>query len=294
MSSSSFTLPTPSHRGNPNTFISQLRKRFPNWGIIYPSYCSRDAYFGKGEVGLDGQRFGYVALIQALKYVDDKYGIKEMFVGGTSAGGLGASVIARDLKKDMPDLKLLGAIIDSGPAEGQAYATLKDEGGVNGFRQIVVDEKGTKAWIHCKEPLQDTRRGLMAINFLGFSFSKAIEEGRVSVPLFHAWQSRDNTISCGDLSYARQFLDGALARAITRYNPGGLSVNYEKCEGTTPACAQKDPPVSIEQCAPENIVQGPCSRHGVVGGGPNVNDVLRWMETVIEQSKAQAGLFQSR
>ena len=271
----------PSQRGNPTTFVNQLRKRFPGWGILYPSYCSRDAYIGRGEMGRDGRRFGYLALLEALDYVDTNHGIDRMFVGGTSAGGLGSAVVARDLPKDRPDLELLGAIIDSGPAEGEGYAALKDDGVVAGLRRIALDD-GTKAWIPCDHPLQNMARGLAAIRFLDFSLTRAIEEGQITVPLFHAWQSRDNITLCGDLEFSKQFMDGAIARAIAKHNPAGASVSYQQCEGITPACTQ-DAATTVERCAPEKIVQVPCSKHGVLARGPRVADALAWMERVMKK-----------
>ena len=273
----------PSQRGNPDRFVSQLRQRFPDWGIVYPSYCSRDAYVGRGEEGPNGRRFGYLALLEALDYVDNEYGIERMFVGGTSAGGLGAAAVARYLPKDRPDLELLGAIIDSGPAEGRGYATVKDEGVVAGLRRIKLDD-GSWAWIACDHPLQDMARGIAAIEYLDFSLTRAIEQGEITVPLFHAWQSRDNVTLCADLEFSEQFMDGAIARAIKEHNPGGASVNYEQCEGTTPACAEETP-TPVAECPPEKTVQVPCSRHGVISSGPRVADALDWMEGLMKRFK---------
>ncbi len=275
----------PSQAGNPSRFLSQLRDRFPEWGILFPSYCSRDAYYGRGERGMDGVRYGYEAVIRALDYVDQHHGIDVLVVGGTSAGGLGAAVIARDLQKDRPDIDLLGAIVDSGPAQVAAYGRVKDEGVVNGLRHVVVGEN-KQTWVQCDHPLQDTTRGLDTINFLEFSLSEAIEDGTITTPIFHAWNSRDNIITCGDIAFAQEHLDGPIARAIDEHNPGGASVNYEKCGGTTRACAA-DAPTSIGECPEAQIVEIPCSGHGVLAGGPNVADALDWMEKLLERHSAE-------
>lgn len=271
----------PTQAGNPARFLSQLRDRFPDWGIIYPSYCSRDAYFGRGEQGLDGVRYGYEALIRSLDYVDQKHGIAALFVGGTSAGGLGAAVIARDLQFDRPDLELLGAIVDSGPAEPEAYGRLKDEGVVAGLRRVVVGED-IQAWVQCDHPLQDLTRGLEAIHYLDFSLAEAIEDGTITTPIFHAWNSRDRITTCGDLAFANEHLDGRIARAIDRHNPGGASVNYEKCGGASRACAS-DAATPIDQCPADGVVEVPCSGHGVLASGPNVVDALDWMQRLLER-----------
>ena len=275
----------PGAAGSPSRFLSQLRDRFPAWGILFPSYCSRDAYYGRGERGMDGVRYGYEAVIRALDYVEHHHGIDVLVVGGTSAGGLGAGVIARDLQKDRPDIDLLGAIVDSGPAEVAAYGRVKDEGVVGGLRRVQVGED-KQTWVQCDHPLQNTTRGLDTINFLDFSLSEAIEDGTITTPIFHAWNSRDSVISCGDLAFGQEHLEGAIARAIEEHNPGGASVNYEKCGGTTRACTA-EAPTPIGECPDSQVVEIPCSGHGVLSGGPNVADALDWMEKLLEQKSAE-------
>ena len=68
-------------------------------------------------------------------------------------------------------------------------------------------------------------------------------------------------------------MTGAIARAIAKHNPGGTSVSSSDARGPHPHA----PRMTVETCAPEKIVQVPCSKHGVLARGPRVADTLLWL-----------------
>ena len=104
---------------NISMVVSRLRAAHPEWAFLMPSYCSHDIYNGMGE-GADFPRYGWLALVDAIKYVRDRFGIVHMFAEGGSSGSSGTFFLARDLERVLPDVELRGVVFDSQAHEARA------------------------------------------------------------------------------------------------------------------------------------------------------------------------------
>lgn len=247
--------------------VQGLRAAHPGWAFLVPSYCSHDIYNGMGE-GADFRRYGWLAMVGAIKYVRDQFGIAHMFVEGASAGANGAFFLARDLQRVLPDLDLRGVVSDSEAHELAPLASLYD----SNANLVLPDPSGGTASVPCQAPFEPAEVALVrtttAAGGVPASSSEDILAGLVQVPIYHLWGRREWEF-CQDEQYSDQFLHGAFARAIVAVNPAQRSQNRRVCE--------EDPDWPL-----------PCGRHGVLSGLPDlepgdrgpdvVADVRAWVE----------------
>jgi hypothetical protein len=217
--------------------------------------------------GADFPRYGWVALVGAIKYVRDHFGITHMFAEGGSSGGSGSYFLARDLERALPGVSLRGVVFTS-EAHEAALGSLYDAN-----RTLVLpDPRGGTAVVSCEADWEPATVGFLRVTTeaggVPASASADILSGLVQVPIYHVWGRREGQF-CQDEQYSDQFLHGPIARAIVAVNPAQRSWNRRVCE--------EDPDWPL-----------PCGKHGVLDGLPDlepgdrnpdvVADVQAWVE----------------
>lgn len=251
---------------NISELVSRMKAAHPEWAFLMPSYCSHDVYNGMGE-GADFPRYGWLALVGAIKYVRDHFGITEMFAEGVSAGGSGSFFLARDLERVLPDVPLRGVVFNS-EAHESALGPLYDDNQT----LILPDPRGGTAVVPCEADFEPLKVGELRVTTeaggLPFAAAEDILAGMVQVPIYHVWGRRESQF-CQDEQYSDQFLHGPIARAIVAVNPAQRSWNRRVCE--------ENPEWPL-----------PCGKHGVLDGLPDLEagdrnpdvaaDVQAWVE----------------
>lgn len=191
-----------------------VTKRFredPDFRVLVPSYCSHDLYQGRGESSeADGfARWGYLAAMEAVDYVQATFSTREIVTYGGSAGAAGAFYIGKDqdgvagiiMDSQAVDLQAIrDACYDGYNVFGAAYPCFCPEGGPT-CMEVLAPRIGFTFGVD--EPYQ----------FLEQGFSK---------PLFLVWNQRDASL------YAHLQFDN-LHDAIAEHNPAGSSVAREVC-----------------------------------------------------------------
>jgi hypothetical protein len=195
-------------------YAGGVTKRFrddPDFRILVPSYCSHDLYQGRGEYSeVDGfARWGYLAAMEAVDYVQETFQTQDIVTYGGSAGAAGAFYIGRDQDD------VAGIIMDSQAVDLQAISDACYDGyNVFGAAYPCFCPEGGPT---CMEVLAPR---------IGFTLGadepyKSLEQG-FSKPLFLVWNERDASL------YAHLQFDN-LSNAIEEYDPAGRSVSREVC-----------------------------------------------------------------
>jgi len=250
--------------GGRSQLAARLRERHPDWTFLIPSNCSHDLYAGRGA-GADFPRFGWIALVNAIKYVRETSKVSHMFAEGVSAGGSGCFFLARDLERALPGSGLRGIVMDSQVHEPAALVALYDAGKP---RDITLPD-GRRVQAPCSMPGTPLRVGFGEAA-LRESASADIRAGKVAIPLFHLWNRRDQAVLCSDEAYGDRLIHGPVARAIAARNPGGRSMYRRTCVTT-----------------PESTI--PCNAHGLLSRDARdeeagdrdpdyVAEILAWIE----------------
>lgn len=191
--------------------VTRKFREDPLFRILVPSYCSHDLYQGTGQYNeLDGfSRWGYLAAMSAVDFVQESYNTRKLLTYGGSAGAAGSFYIGKDQDN-------VAAIIMDSQAVDLSAISAACEGGINVF--------GTTYPCFCPDG------GLTCMQMLaprlGFEFYqdepyKIVASG-FDIPVYHVWNERDASLYAY-LQY--QNLDAALIE----YNPGGSSVANMVC-----------------------------------------------------------------
>mgnify|MGYP001451504388 CR=1 FL=1 len=219
-------------------FANGITKRFRDnrgFRILVPSYCSHDFYHGTGQCdSTDGFcRFGYLAAMEAMDYVQQNFATTKVIVYGGSAGAAGFYV-----GKDQNDVA--GIIMDSQAIDMSA---IRDAcyGGYDAFGgafPCFCPEGG----VTCMEVLAPR---------IGFSLGSDepyhfVERGEVDTPIFLIWNYHDAS------SNAHYQYDN-LHHALRQYDPGGGSVACRVClphaDPSIPdSCIQDDNYIPLGSC----------------------------------------------
>lgn len=253
---------------NPGSeLVARLKAAHSDWGFMILSYCSHDIYNGMGQ-GADFPRYGWLAMVDAIKYVNERFGIRHLFVEGGSAGADGTFFLARDFDRALPNVELRGVVSNSGAHELQALAALLDAN----HNVTLPDLRGGTVSVPCDQSWEPAAVALQRTTTLAggvpASASEDITAGLVNVPIYHLWGRREVEF-CQDEQYSDQLVHGPIARAIVAVNPAQRSENRRVCE------EDSDAPL-------------PCGKHAELSGLPDlepgdrnpdvVADVQAWVE----------------
>ncbi len=194
-----------------------VTKRFRennDFRILVPSYCSHDLYYGRGEGedpgNVDGfERWGYLAGMEAVDYVEQNFNTGKIITYGGSAGAAGSFNIG----KDQPTVA--GIIMDSQAADLSAISDACYDGKNvfgNAYPCFCPDGGST-----CMEVLAP-RIGFT----LGADEPYRFVPGGLDKPIYYVWNERDASIHAH-----LQFEN--LHAAIEEHNPGGKSIAKMVC-----------------------------------------------------------------
>jgi len=195
-------------------YANGLTKRFREDGrfrILVPSYCSHDFYHGIGQCdATDGFcRYGYLAAMEAVDYVQQHFGTDKIIVYGGSAGAAGFYI-----GKDQDNVA--GIIMDSQAVDLSAIrdACYAGHDVFGGAFPCFCPEGGPT----CMEVLAPR---------IGFSMGMDepyhfIERAEVSTPLYLVWNYYD-------ASRDAHFQYDNLHNTIKQYNPGQNSIACRVC-----------------------------------------------------------------
>jgi hypothetical protein len=200
-------------------FANGVTKRFRennSFRILVPSYCSHDLYHATSQCNeTDGFcRYGYLAAMEAVDYVQQQFNTNKIIIYGGSAGAAGFYI-----GKDQDTVA--GIIMDSQAVD---LSAIKDAcyDGYNVFGS------GNAYPCFCPEDVPDgpTCMELLAPR-IGFNLGwdepyHFVERGEVNTPIYLVWNERDASL------YAHLQYDN-LHNAILQYNPGGNSVANMVC-----------------------------------------------------------------
>jgi hypothetical protein len=196
-------------------YANGVTKRFRDNGdfrILVPSYCSHDLHHGRGEYSdVDGfYRYGYLAAMEAVDYVQEHFNINSIITYGGSSGADNFYI-----GKDQDNVA--GIIMDSQAIDLGAISDACHDG-YNVF--------GASYPCFCPEGSPTTCMEILAPR-IGFTLGQDepyhyVERGEVSRPIYLVWNERDASI------YAHLQYDN-LHNAILQYNPGGNSVANKVC-----------------------------------------------------------------
>lgn len=194
-----------------NGLTRKIRERMLSNGdfrISVPSYCSHDLYLGRGQCNdVDGFcRYGYLAAMEAIDFVQQTFNTNKIITHGGSAGAANFFVA-----KDQDNVA--GIIMDSFSGDLSAVSdSCHSNTPVFGQGHLCFCPDQT-----CMEIL--TPR-------IGFTFGvdephHVIERG-FNTPIYLVWNERDASINA-------PLLYNNLHNAIEQYNPGGNSVANKVC-----------------------------------------------------------------
>jgi hypothetical protein len=219
-------------------FANGVTKRFrenPGFRILVPSYCSHDFYLGSGQCdSTDGFcRFGYLAAMEAVDYVQEAFSTDRIVVYGGSAGAAGF-YIGKD-QDNVVAIIMDSQAIDLSAIRDACYAGHDTFGGA--FPCFCPEGGPT-----CVEALAPR---------IGFSLGSdepyhLVEQGEVDVSTFLIWNYHDAS------SNAHYQYDN-LHKALRKHNPGGSSVACRVClphsdPGIPDTCIQDEDFVPLGAC----------------------------------------------
>jgi hypothetical protein len=202
-------------------FANGVTKRFrenSDFRMLIPSYCSQDLSFGKGECNQtdDGFcRYGYLAPMEAVDYVQSHFSTNKIITYGGSAGASNFFI-----GKDQDNV--VGIIMDSMAIDLAAIRdACLDGNNVFGASQPCCcpePDPYTPPW--CPNSYRTTCMDVLASR-IGFDLDydepyHMVERGEVNIPIYLIWNERDASINA-PLHYVN------LHNVIQQYNPGGNS-----------------------------------------------------------------------
>jgi hypothetical protein len=239
--------------------VTRRMRENPGFRILVHSYCSHDLYHGAGEYDeIDGYaRFGYVAAMEAVTYVQQNFATDKVIVYGGSAGAAGFYV-----GKDQENVA--GIVMDSQAVDLSAIrdACIAGNDAFGGTTPCFCPEGGPP----CMELLAPR---------IGFDLGsdepyRFVERGEVDTPIFLIWNVND---ASRDAHY--QYTN--LHNALRQYNPGGSSVACRVC---LPHANPEIPDSCIEDDSYTPV--GACNLHVPSGQDydftlPLVQDVYDWI-----------------
>lgn len=191
-----------------------VTKRFrdnDNYRILFTSYCSHDLYQGRGEYNeIDGfSRWGYLAAMSAVDYVQQEFTTDQMITYGGSAGAAGSFYIGKDqdnvagiiMDSQAVDLSAISdACYDGFNVFGNTYPCFCPEGGLT-CMQVLAPRIGFD--FYADEPYK-------------------IIQSAFDTPIYYVWNKYDAS------RYAHLQFDN-LQQAIEQVNPGGKSIANMVC-----------------------------------------------------------------
>ncbi len=194
-------------------YANGVTKRFrenSSFRMLVPSYCSHDLYHGDGQYDeIDGfSRWGYLAAMEAVDYVQQHFNTNKIITYGGSAGAANFYV-----GKDQDNV--VAIIMDSQALDLSAIRDACYDGhNVFGASQPCFCPEGG---LTCMEVLAPR---------IGFTLGqdepyRFVEQG-FNKPIYYVWNERDASI------YAHLQFDN-LHNAISQHNPGGHSVANKLC-----------------------------------------------------------------
>lgn len=195
-------------------YAGGVTKRFrdnPNYRLLVPSYCSHDFYLGQGEADpIDGfSRWGYLAAMSAVDYVQQHFATGQLITYGGSAGAAGAFYIGKDQDN------VAGIIMDSQAVDLSAISDACYDGiNVFGNSYPCFCPEGSLSCMEVLEP----RIGFT----MGVDEPYKIIRTNFDTPIYYVWNERDASI------YAHLQFDN-LHHALVEYNPGGKSIANKVC-----------------------------------------------------------------
>jgi hypothetical protein len=218
-------------------YANGVTKKFrqnSSFRILVPSYCSHDLYHGRGEYDqIDGfNRWGYLAAMEAVDYVQEHFNTDQIITYGGSAGAAGAFYIGKDQDN------VAGIIMDSQAVDLSAISEACEDGYnvFGGAYPCFCPENGPT----CMQVLAPK---------IGFTFSqdepyRFFEQG-LSVPIYFVWNENDAS------QYAQLQFDN-LHNAIKQMDPGNHSIANKVCI-PQPACTLHVPS-AYDDPASESLV----------------------------------------
>ena len=238
-------------------FANGVTKRFrenDNFRILVLSYCSHDLYHGTGQCNeVDGFcRYGYLAPMEAVDYVQQHFNTGKVITYGGSAGASGAFYIGKDQDS------VAGIIMDSLSVDLSAIRDACLDGnnvfGTNHSNYPCCcpePDPHDSPW--CANPYRTTCIEVFAPR-IGFAFGwdepyRFVERGEVNIPIYLVWNNND-------ASYHAGLLYWNLHNTIKSVNPAGNSV---ACR----VCLPNSNPSTLNICLNDSINNpaGSCNLH---------------------------------
>lgn len=263
---------------------AQVRKE-NSFRFLVPSMCDHDLYAGIGAVedkynpnidanGNKPRADGMLALRSAIDFTTQKYPSSHVFAHGTSAGSVGAGLLAITLSCE--DKNLSGAVMDSG-----VLSTLTDS---------LVDAGCSDTSPYVSGLVKTKLLGSSEQDTNGFFLESAIKDNKFKTPLFDFYSKGDNNSSCPGKNFASvkdstgktysgtgaQLVNKKLTEAIEEFGKQTNSTFREVCadsQQNKEACSMHIPTTRSKQ-----ITGGDLSR-----GGEDYNLVI--MDWVKERLK---------
>jgi hypothetical protein len=255
-------------------YANGVTKRFrenESFRMLIVSYCSHDLYHGRGEdepsSSVDGfQRYGYVAAMDAVDYVQKNYGTGKIITYGGSAGASGSFYIGKDQEN------VAGIIMDSMSVDLSAIRDACLEGNNVFGREhsnypccCPQPDPYDAPW--CPDPYRTTCMEVVAPR-IGFSFGsdepyRILERGEVNTPIFMIWNNNDASLHAGLLYWN-------LHNALQSVNPAGASV---ACR----VCLPNADPETLNSCLDDSLepLAGSCNLH--VPSGQDDEEYTTWL-----------------
>ncbi|NIN94830.1 MAG: hypothetical protein GTO49_07585 [Anaerolineae bacterium] len=238
-------------------FANGVTKRFRENGefrILAVSYCSHDLYHGRGECDdVDGFcRYGYLAAMDAVDYVQHNFNTGRTITYGGSAGAAGSFYIGKDQDN------VAGIIMDSMAVDlGAIGDACLDGSNVFGTDHsnypCCCPEPDPHDAPWCPDPYRTTCMEVLASR-IGFTFGwdepyHSVQRGEVDTPVYLVWNNNDASSHAG-LHYWN------LHNTLQTVNPAGNSV---ACR----VCLPNSNPGTLNVCLDDSLEnpQGSCSLH---------------------------------
>jgi hypothetical protein len=231
----------------------RIRER-EDFRLLVPSYCSHDLYYGTGQHNPidDFQRWGYLAAMEAVDFVEQEFPTKHIITYGGSAGASGAFLIGTNQEN------VTGIVMDSQGVD------------LSGIRDACLDEQhlfGPAHPCYCPDGSDTTCMEVLGPR-IGFSLGVdepyiQVNQGIIHTPTFYIWNEYD-----GSRFAYRHFQN--MHDALETSNPGGNSVAKKVC---------------IDD--PNAPGGGKCNLHvptsyDYSGTIPLVNEVYEWIITLLQ------------
>jgi hypothetical protein len=193
--------------------LTRIIRERDDFRLLVPSYCSHDLYYGKGQYDQtdDFQRWGFIAVMEAVDFVEQIFPTNQIITYGGSAGASGAFLVGANKEN------VTGIIMDSQAVD------------LSGIRDACIDEQllfGPAHPCYCPESSNTTCMEVLAPR-IGFTLGQdepyvLVNQGLINVPIFYIWNQND-----GSRFAFRQFQN--LHDALENQNPGENSIAKMVC-----------------------------------------------------------------